>query len=91
MVMFAWSISVSLRQRLRNRQQRDPGGRGALRYLGGHRRRRKSMVCKIWYLISRTVSEDDAHRDNIDDRSVDAVAVKPRALGARYAALGLDR
>jgi hypothetical protein len=32
--------------------------------------------------LSRTVSEDDVRRDNIDDRSVGAVAVKPRALGA---------
>jgi hypothetical protein len=45
-------------------------------------------ICKIWYLISRTVSEDDAHRDNIDDRSVDAVAVKPRALGAPLCGIG---
>jgi hypothetical protein len=37
------------------------------------------------------VSEDDAHRGNMDDRSVRAFAVKPRAFGGRYAALGLDR
>jgi hypothetical protein len=38
------------------------------------------------------VSEDDTHRDNIDDRSVRAFAVKPRAFGSRgYAALGLER
>jgi hypothetical protein len=46
------------------------------------------VSCKIWYLISRTVSEDDAHRDNIDDRSVGAVAVKPRALGAPLCGIG---
>jgi hypothetical protein len=41
--------------------------------------------CKIWYLISPTVSEDNAHRGNINDRSVRAFAVKPRAFGARAA------
>src|SRR5262249_7207556 len=30
--------------------------------------------------LSRTVSEDDVRRDNIDDRSVGAVAVKPPRL-----------
>jgi len=49
------------------------------------------VICKIWYLISRTASEDDAHRGNNDDRSVGAFAVKPRAFGAPLAALGLDR
>jgi hypothetical protein len=37
------------------------------------------------------VSEDDVHRGNIDDRSVRAFAVKPRAFGAPLWALGLDR
>jgi hypothetical protein len=46
------------------------------------------FMCKIWYLISRTVSEDDAHRDNIDDRSVRAFAVKPRAFGAPLCGVG---
>jgi hypothetical protein len=32
--------------------------------LGGLRRRIEALMCKIWYLISRTVSEDDAHRGN---------------------------
>jgi hypothetical protein len=27
-------------------------------------------ICKIWYLISRTVSDDDPHCGDIDDRSV---------------------
>jgi hypothetical protein len=27
------------------------------------------IMCKIWYLISRTVSEDDAHHGNMNDRS----------------------
>ena len=44
--------------------------------------------CKIWYLISRTVSEDDAHRGNNDDRSVGAFAVKPRAYGAPLCGIG---
>jgi hypothetical protein len=35
------------------------------------------VKCKIWYLISRTVSDDDAHCGDIDDRSVRAFAVKP--------------
>jgi len=41
-------------------------------------------MCKTWYLISRTVSEYDAHRD----RSVGDVAVKPRALGAPLCGIG---
>jgi hypothetical protein len=35
--------------------------------------------------LPRTVSEDDVRRDNIDDRSVGAVAVKPRAFFGRAA------
>ena len=50
-----------------------------------------TITCKIWYLISRTVSEDDAHRDNIDGRSVGAVAAKPRALGAPLCGIGACR
>jgi hypothetical protein len=46
--------------------------------------------CKIWYWISRTVSDDDAHCGDIDDRSVRAFAVKPR-LGAPPCGIGLDR
>ena len=38
--------------------------------------------------LSRTVSEDDVRRDNIDDRAVGAVAVKPRALGALLCGIG---
>jgi hypothetical protein len=45
--------------------------------------------CKIWYLISRTVSDDDAHCGDIDDRSVRAFAVKPAPSARRDAALGL--
>jgi len=30
------------------------------------------ISCKIWCLISRTVSEDDAHRSNNDDRVSEA-------------------
>jgi hypothetical protein len=48
------------------------------------------MKCKIWYLISRTVSDDDAHCGDIDDRSVRAFAVKPAPSARRHAALGLD-
>jgi hypothetical protein len=40
-----------------------------------------AFKCKIWCLISRTVSEDDAHRGNMDDCSVRAFAVKPSAFG----------
>jgi hypothetical protein len=40
------------------------------------------LICKICYLISRTVSEDNGHRDAMHDRSVRAFAVKPRAFGA---------
>jgi hypothetical protein len=49
-----------------------------------HRR----LSVKIWYLIAQTVSEDDTHRDNIDDRSVRAFAVKPRAFGAPPCGVG---
>jgi hypothetical protein len=47
-----------------------------------------NLNCKIWYLISPTVSEDDAHRGNNDDRSVGAFAVKPRAFGAPLCGIG---
>ena len=47
------------------------------------------IMCKIWYLISRTVSDDDAHCGDIDDRSVRAFAVKPAPSARRQAALGL--
>jgi transposase InsO family protein len=40
-------------------------------------------------LISRTVSDDDAHCGDIDDRSVRAFAVKPALSARRDAALGL--
>src|SRR5215831_5835765 len=40
------------------------------------------LRCRIWYSISRTVSDDDAHRRRHDDRSDRAFAVKPRAYGA---------
>jgi hypothetical protein len=46
------------------------------------------IICKIWYLISRTVSEDDAHRGNNDDRSVGAFAVKARVFGAPLCGIG---
>jgi hypothetical protein len=45
-------------------------------------------MCKIWYLISRTVSDDDAHRGNINDRSVRAFAVKPPDFGAALCGVG---
>jgi hypothetical protein len=45
-------------------------------------------MCKIWYSISRTVSEDDAHRGNVDDRSARTFAVKPRAFGAPPCGMG---
>ena len=48
----------------------------------------KDFRCKIWYLISRTVSEDDAHRGSNDDCSVGAFAVKPRAFGAPLCGIG---
>jgi hypothetical protein len=41
--------------------------------------------------MSRTVSEDDAHRGNNDDRSVGAFAVKARTFGATLCGIGLDR
>jgi hypothetical protein len=40
-------------------------------------------------MISRTVSDDDAHCGDIDDRSVRAFAVKPAPSARRDAALGL--
>jgi hypothetical protein len=59
-----------------------PGSVGAASVLG------IEIKCKIWYLISRTVSEDDAHRGNNDDRSVGAFAVKRRAFGAPLCGIG---
>jgi hypothetical protein len=50
---------------------------------------RDTITCKIWYLISRTVSDDDPHCGDIDDRSVRAFAVKPAPSARRDAALGL--
>jgi hypothetical protein len=47
------------------------------------------LICKIWYLISRTVSDDDPHCGDTDDRSVRAFAVKPAPSARRDAALGL--
>jgi hypothetical protein len=47
-----------------------------------------NLKCKIWYLIFRTVSEDDAHSGNIDDCSARALAVKPRAFGAPPCGIG---
>jgi len=50
---------------------------------------REAFMCKIYYLISRTVSDDDPHCSDIDDRSVRAFAVKPAPSARRDAALGL--
>jgi hypothetical protein len=47
-----------------------------------------NLRCFDLYLISRTVSEDDAHRGNMDDRSVRAFAVKPRGFGAPLCGVG---
>jgi hypothetical protein len=49
---------------------------------------RVDFICKIWYLISRTVSDDDAYCGDIDDRSVRVFAVKPRAFGAPPCGIG---
>jgi hypothetical protein len=46
------------------------------------------LKCKIWYLTSRTVSDDDAQCGNADDRSVRVFAVKPRAFGAPPCGIG---
>jgi hypothetical protein len=58
---------------------------GLLEHLGAL----AAMICKIWYLISRTVSDDDAYCGDIDDCSVRAFAVKPAPSARRHAALGL--
>ena len=44
--------------------------------------------CRNWYSIFRTVSDDVAHRDHRDDRSVRGFAVKPRAFGAPLCGFG---
>jgi hypothetical protein len=49
----------------------------------------RQLRCKIWYLISRTVSDDAPHCGDIDDRSVRAFTVKPAPSARRHAALGL--
>ena len=41
------------------------------------------IICKNWYSIPRTLSDEGAHRFAYrDDRSARAFAVKPRASGA---------
>ena len=41
------------------------------------------LICKNWYSIPRTLSDEGAHRFAYrDDRSARAFAVKPRASGA---------
>jgi hypothetical protein len=46
------------------------------------------VKCKIWYSICRTMSDYDALCGNVDDRSVRAVTVKPRAFGAPLCGVG---
>ena len=46
--------------------------------------------CKMWYLTFWAVSKDDAHRENLDDRSFRALAVQPTFSARRHAALELD-
>lgn len=46
------------------------------------------LSCKIWYLI---VSEDDAHRGNIDVARLAPSPSSPRLRRAAMRALGLDR
>jgi len=42
-----------------------------------------AVICKNWYSIPRTLSDEGAHRFAYrDDRSARAFAVKPRASGA---------
>jgi hypothetical protein len=47
------------------------------------------LICKIWYSIFRTVSDVQSYRDNTNDCSIRAFAVKPAPSARRYAALGL--
>src|SRR5262245_1598341 len=58
---------------------------GLILYVDVFERRPTSTIPRP---LSRTVSEDDVRRYNIDDRSVGAVAVKPRALGAPLCGIG---
>src|SRR5262249_54208357 len=44
--------------------------------------------CKIWYSICRTMSDCDVLCGNVNDRSVRAIAVKPRAFGAPLCGVG---
>ena len=39
-------------------------------------------MCKIWYSISRTISDPVCIRGNVNDCSIRAFAVQPRAFGA---------
>ena len=43
---------------------------------------------KIWYSICRTMSDHDVLCGNVNDRSVRAIAVKPRAFGAPLCGVG---
>src|SRR6266487_271588 len=48
----------------------------------------RTITCKNWYSISRTVLDNHAHCGNADDCSVRAFAVKPRAFGAPLCGVG---
>src|SRR5690348_15871453 len=46
------------------------------------------LSCKIWYSICRTMSDCDVLCGNVNDRTVRAIAVKPRAFGAPLCGVG---
>jgi hypothetical protein len=60
----------------------------ALCRLGSWNQSEGKIKCKIWYLISRTMSDPICIRRNIHDRSIRAFAVKPRAFGAPLSGFG---
>src|SRR5262249_51111301 len=47
-----------------------------------------ACICKIWYSICRTMSDCNVLCGNVNDRSVRAIAVKPRAFGAPLCGVG---
>jgi hypothetical protein len=66
-----------------------PAGRAAPKGRGGRNVSRFQVLPAFWYLISRTLSEQDVHRRNLDDRSVRAFAIKPRLRRAAVRHWGL--
>jgi hypothetical protein len=91
----AWMVAILQRPRKPDaRYGWLPEGRAAPKGRGGRNVSRFQVLLASSVKSgtrSRTVSEQDVHRRNLDDRSVHAFAIKPAPSARRYAASGLDR